>query len=131
MAQLTALRDSITARDGATYARYDSVRKEYKPPMMADRGPLPGEMDGPSRGMRRSSGAGMSGGARSGGGAPDALGMMALREQARALGEMSGALMGNHDADAKKALALLTADQQPKGQELLDDKTQELRKKLP
>ncbi|MBL0170495.1 MAG: hypothetical protein IPP90_07125 [Gemmatimonadaceae bacterium] len=133
--QLTLLKARLYERNADLLARYDSVRRDFKPPK------LPQDMSGPPGGMGGGMGGppggGPPGGGPPGGGAPGGGAMpsekeMALMsEQMRVMTEIGDALLQRRPADVADGLALVDDGQRERATKILDEQSKDLRKTLP
>jgi hypothetical protein len=115
---VSALQAKLYERNGDLLARYDSVRRDFKPPTMPD-GP-------PSGG-----GPGMPPGQGGRSGAPDDAAMKVTMEQMRVMTDVGQALIVRRPQDAEDCLLILDESQRERGRKILDEQTKDLKKRIP
>jgi hypothetical protein len=118
-AQLTTLRTTLAARNADLIARYDSIRKDFKPPKMG------------GGGMR--GGFGGFGGGMGGGREDDRE--VAARDSAmlqmRTMTDLTEELLNRREQDATEALALIHEEARPDGRAKIEEQARNIREKLP
>ncbi len=131
---LSALRARLFERNADLIARYDSVRRDFKPPRPPEgmSGPPGGGMGGPpGGGMGGPPGGGMGGPPAGGGAAPDDKKMAVTMQAMKVMAEIGDALVERRPADVASCLALVTDEQRDRATKVLDAQTASLRKAVP
>ncbi len=108
VAQLTTMRAQLYEQNASLLVRYDSVRRNYRPPAA-----LTGQGNGAN------------------GVPPTQEEMVLLGDQMRAMMEIGDLLMAQRQTQVTAALALMDDSQRDRARKVLDDQTNDVRKAVP